>query len=267
MAGPVVPGPLCGTMSPNSDAGTSALMRSPRPGTTCVFHGTATRRVARVLHKSAHTLSIEKARGEAIAMLTVRLNDLDAWNEATQKLFEGWFGTTDARARAEIRQRIVKAIHKLTLLHDSDFISDPTDSDFAYVYPDESERGRYERTVHLGKAFWAEKDDKTRAGTLIHEVSHFLTVGHTDDVGSRRRDRAAVDFPGKSTSKYGGSYAAYGGAGAARLAISHPALALKNADSFEFFIEGRKASVILDEKGNLDTEGFGDFPTFGPGRS
>ena len=194
-------------------------------------------------------------------MLTMRLSDLDAWDDATQECFVGWFGTSDARARGEIRQRTLKAIHKLRLLHVADFISDPSDSDFAYVYPDEYERGKYEHTVHLGKAFWAETDNRTRAGTLIHEVSHFLTVGHTDDVGSRKRDRPAVDFPGKSRSKYDGSYAAYGGARAARLAISNPALALKNADSFEFFVEGRRASIILDEKGNLDTEGFGDFPT------
>ena len=46
-----------------------------------------------------------------------------------------------------------------------------------------------------------------------------------------------------------------------RLALSHPNLALMNADSFEFFIERRKASVIFDEDGKLDTEGLGDFPT------
>jgi hypothetical protein len=35
---------------------------------------------------------------------------------------------------------------------------------------------------------------------------------------------------------------------------------LTNADSFDFFIEGRKASPIMDEKGDLDTEGFGRLP-------
>jgi hypothetical protein len=222
---------------------------------------------------------IRKARTEAIAMLTLRLNQLDAWdNEARRRgigaeegdalpaqcgpvreLFLGWFGKGDAAARSTIRNRIVKAIQKLSELSDSDFLTDRSDPDFAYVYPKSHERGKYERTVHLGMAFWA-ADDKTRAGTLIHELSHFVTVGGTADVGSSAKQRAAVDFPGINLKKYSGTYAAYGGARAARLALRNPTLALNNADSFEFFIEGDRPSSISDEKGNLDTEGFGDFP-------
>jgi len=253
-----------------------------------VFHGTPARKAGSggAGHKSAKTLTIEKARDAAIAMLTKRLDDLDAWSkevdrralnpglngpmpadcEATGDLFVGWFGTDDAAARSKIRQRIVKAIAKLNLLHASDFINDPTSNDFAYVEPNTTEHGKYERTVHIGKAFWNSNSDKERAGTLVHEVSHFVTVGGTDDVGSEKKDRAAVDFPGRNPYKYGdpkkdaASCAAYGGARAARLAIKDPTRALENADSFEFFIEGDKAAVILNEHGGLDTEGFGDFP-------
>jgi hypothetical protein len=67
---------------------------------------------------------------------------------------------------------------------------------------------------------------KPSAGTLIHEVSHFMTVGGTDDVGSASKDWKAVDFAGMNPLKYDGSHAAYGGTRAARLAISHPELAL-----------------------------------------
>ena len=286
MAGYRVNGPLCSTTAPAIDTGTNALTRFSSPGTTCVFHGTPSQKASskKSGRTSAHKLAVQKARADAITMLCTRLSDLDAWNkespgdaggeepsetlsagaQATRKCFLGWFGTEDAAARSTIRERIVKTMAKLKRLHDSDFVPDPSDSDYAYVYADETERGMYERTVHLGSAFWT-ADDKTRAGTLIHELSHFYTVGHTDDVGSKRRDRNAVEFPGISRSKYVDDkgrpvYSAYGGARAARLAISNPALALKNADSFEFFIEGRDAAVILDEKGNLDTEGFGDFP-------
>ena len=41
-------------------------------------------------------------------------------------------------------------------------------------------------------------------------------------------------------------------------------MALNNADSFEFFIEGDEASPIVDEHGKMDTEGFGDFPSVNP---
>lgn len=214
-----------------------------------------------------------------MAMLTTRLNELDTWDKAVlrrgkevddadplppqcgavRKLFLGWFGTDDAAARSKIRNRIVKAIKKLKRLSDFDFLPDRSSSDYAYVYPNSTERGKYENTVHLGSTFWT-TDDKTRAGTLIHELSHFVTVGDTDDVGSAQTDRNAVDFAGIDLRKYGGTYAAYGGARAARLAIRNPSLGLNNADSFEFFIEGDEPSPILDERGKMDTEGFGDFP-------
>jgi Lysine-specific metallo-endopeptidase len=241
------------------DAGTNARTRSTAPGIVCLFHGAATKRSgAGTGPPTSNPLAIRKALADAIAVLTTRLDELRKWNSVTRTRFIGWFGTDSDHAKAKIGERIVKAINKLKHLSSRDFVYDPTDSDYAFVYPGIEERGKFEKTVHLGKAFWT-ADDKTRAGTLIHEVSHFLSVGGTDDVGSQRKDRNAVDFPGKSPSKYG-SPAAYGGARAARLAISNPSLALKNADSFEFFIEGRDASVIKNEQGELDTEGFGDFP-------
>jgi len=221
---------------------------------------------------------IRKAIEKAKILLTSRLNDLNVWEqeikrrgrepelleplsasvEPIRRDFFGWFGQEDAASRAKIRQRIAKELKKFKSLRASDFISDPTSSDYAYVYPGATERGRYERTVHLGQAFWTSKDDVERAGTLIHELSHFKSVAGTDD--------EKIDFPGVNpgkyheTYKYGGRYSAYGGSRSARLAISNPSLAIENADSFEFFIERRTPSPILNEKGKMDTEGLGDFP-------
>jgi peptidyl-Lys metalloendopeptidase len=261
MAGYGLNGPLCRMTAPDIDSGTTVRARSATPGILCRSRGAAAKKAsdAGAGRPSASALIVRKACADAICLLTVRMGDIDAWSATTRQRFIGWFGRDDAAARAVIRKRIVKAINKLKLLHDSDFVNDPTNPDYAFVRPGESEHGKYERTVHLGQAFWA-TDDKTRAGTLIHETSHFSSVAGTDDVGSEPQDEDAVDFPGKNRTKYGDSQAAYGGARAARLAISNPRLALKNADSFEFFIEGRDAAVIKDERGNLDTEGFGDFP-------
>jgi len=79
---------------------------------------------------------------------------------------------------------------------------------FAYVYPDQPYK------VYMCKAFWSanELGTDSRAGTIIHELSHFTAVAGTDDV-------------------------VYGQSGAQSLANSDPDQALNNADSHEYFAE------------------------------
>ena len=79
---------------------------------------------------------------------------------------------------------------------------------YAYVYPTKP----YE--IFVCRAFWSAPNTGTdsRAGTLIHEMSHFNVVAGTDDV-------------------------VYGQTGARSLAISDPNAALNNADSHEYFAE------------------------------
>ncbi|MGX5174866.1 M35 family metallo-endopeptidase [Aliikangiella sp. IMCC44653] len=79
---------------------------------------------------------------------------------------------------------------------------------FAYVYPNQPYK------VYLCRAFWTASTTGTdsKAGTIIHEVSHFNVVAGTDDV-------------------------VYGQTGAKNLAISDPNAATNNADSHEYFAE------------------------------
>lgn len=79
---------------------------------------------------------------------------------------------------------------------------------YAYVYPNDP----YKITVC--RAFWTAPTTGTdsKAGTLVHEMSHFTVVAGTDDV-------------------------VYGQTGAKNLAISNPDGALNNADSHEYFAE------------------------------
>jgi len=79
---------------------------------------------------------------------------------------------------------------------------------YAYVYPNRP----YEITVC--RVFWQAPLTGTdsKAGTLIHEMSHFDVVAGTDDV-------------------------VYGQTGAKNLAISDPNAAITNADSHEYFAE------------------------------
>ena len=284
MGGARVNGPACPITAPDSDPGTTALLRTPAPAPVCPTAVSVDRKSSSGGGTGVGFRShvIRKAIELARTLLDSRLSDLDAWEqesarrgrepellealsasvEPIRRDFFGWFGKQDGPSRAKIRTRITNELNKFKTLHVSDFVTDPKSSDFAYVYPGATERGRYERTVHLGRAFWKSKDDVERAGTLIHELSHFKTVGGTDD---EQIDFAGIN-PGKygETYKYGAKYSAYGGSRSARLAISDPSLAIENADSFEFFIERRKPSAILNEHGRMDTEGLGDFPSTMP---
>lgn len=83
---------------------------------------------------------------------------------------------------------------------------------YAYVYPNQP----YD--IYLCRVFWMAPMTGTdsKAGTLIHEMSHFYTVASTDDY-------------------------AYGQSNAKSLAISDPDKAVANADNHEYFAENNPA--------------------------
>ncbi|MET7140792.1 M35 family metallo-endopeptidase [Xanthomonas sp. PPL139] len=83
-----------------------------------------------------------------------------------------------------------------------------SDSSYAYVYPNQPYQ------IYVCNAFWSAPLTGTdsKAGTLIHEMSHFSVVAGTQDT-------------------------AYGQSAAKSLAKSDPARAVKNADSHEYFAE------------------------------
>jgi peptidyl-Lys metalloendopeptidase len=82
------------------------------------------------------------------------------------------------------------------------------DSYYAYVYPASPYK------IYVCNAFWSAPTTGTdsKAGTLVHEMSHFNVVAATDDW-------------------------AYGQSAAKSLASSNPTKALDNADSHEYFAE------------------------------
>jgi peptidyl-Lys metalloendopeptidase len=83
---------------------------------------------------------------------------------------------------------------------------------YAYVYPTQP------YTIYLCSVYWQAPATGTdsKAGTLIHEMSHFNVVASTDDY-------------------------VYGQSGAKSLAISNPAQAVDNADNHEYFAENTPA--------------------------
>jgi len=125
----------------------------------------------------------------------------------TSARYETWFGqATSSRYNTAVSNfdAINDAIDNESLTFDCSC----NQSYFAYVYPNQPYK------VYLCRAFWNARETGTdsRAGTIIHELSHFNVVAGTDDV-------------------------VYGQTGAKNLAISNPNQALNNADSHEYFAE------------------------------
>lgn len=83
-----------------------------------------------------------------------------------------------------------------------------TDNFYAYVFKSQ----HYE--IFVCNAYWSAPliGTDSKAGTLVHEMSHFTVVADTDDH-------------------------AYGQSAASSLAINNPTLAVDNADSHEYFAE------------------------------
>jgi uncharacterized Zn-binding protein involved in type VI secretion len=154
---------------------------------------------------AAADAAITKALADAIAALDKRIGDLDAWDDATAASFRKWFGADDAASRAAIRERMQKTRDLLAGYTLDNF--GPDDDAYAYVYPDDDQK------IYLGEAFEGapETGRDSRAGTLVHEASHFDTIAGTDDHAYGEQDSAHLAQGGN--------------------------LGMDNADSFEFFVE------------------------------
>lgn len=119
-----------------------------------------------------------------------------------------WFGAATTQRISTGRrnfQRVYSVLATQSLVMDCSCKSKST---FAYVYPDLPNK------YYLCGAFWSAPMTGTdsKAGTLIHETTHFTVVAGTDDY-------------------------AYGQTDAASLALSNPDQALQNADNHEYFAE------------------------------
>jgi peptidyl-Lys metalloendopeptidase len=120
-----------------------------------------------------------------------------------------WFGLYDASRYSTVSSHYTAIRNAMDTADPMTFDCTCTDANvYAYVYPSSP------YTIYLCGAFWSAPMTGTdsKAGTLIHETSHFYVVAGT------------VDH-------------VYGQSGAAALAISNPAYAIENADNHEYFAE------------------------------
>ncbi|WP_229440511.1 M35 family metallo-endopeptidase [Massilia sp. BSC265] len=122
-----------------------------------------------------------------------------------------WFGAPDAGRAATVNTNFA-AIRDAFETKPLKIDCGCKENYFAYVYPAQP------YAIYVCKAFWTAPLSGTdsRGGTLLHELSHFDAVAATDDH-------------------------VYGQQGAAELAKSAPARAVRNADSHEYFGENSPA--------------------------
>ncbi|CAE6525432.1 unnamed protein product [Rhizoctonia solani] len=121
-----------------------------------------------------------------------------------------WFGTYDSGRASTVRSHFsLIGTDASSVTYDCSTCS--VDA-MAYVYADEPSR------IYFCGSYWSVPITGTdsKAGTIIHELSHFTVNGGTDDI-------------------------AYGQTLAKNLAKSNPSQAIMNADSHEYFAENDPA--------------------------
>lgn len=152
---------------------------------------------------------ITAARDTATAYAT----DANAYLQAAtiDTRYTTWFGAYNTTRYATVATHFTNILSRIgsnPMTFDCSGV-DCFASDFAFVFASDATY-----TVHLCPLFWAAPTAGTdsKAGTLIHETSHFNAIAGTDDF-------------------------AYGQDAAKALAIANPAQAIMNADSHEYFGE------------------------------
>ena len=125
----------------------------------------------------------------------------------TGSRYTWWFGTYNSTRYSTVRTHF-NNIAWAAQNADITFNCGCTSNAYAYVYPTQPYK------IWLCSAFWSAPATGTdsKAGTIVHELSHFNVLGGTDDW-------------------------AYGQSAAHNLAVSNPSRAVDNADNHEYFAE------------------------------
>jgi len=139
------------------------------------------------------------------------LNTTPVANRPSSQRYGTWFGTYDSGRWSTVEGNF-SAIHSAFATQAITLDCKCKQNYYAYVYPTQPYK------IYLCKVFWTAPMTGTdsKAGTLVHEMSHFNVVAGTDDV-------------------------TYGQTSCKNLAISNPNQAIQNADSHEYFAENTPA--------------------------
>ncbi len=151
--------------------------------------------------RSNAQILVQKSRGY--------LNNLPVESRASDVDYTTWFGFYTAPNYDSVTSDYVNLTSAFSTKSFT-FYCDCNESNYAYVYADQPYK------VHLCNHFWTAPTLGTdsKAGTLVHEASHFTVVAATADN-------------------------AYGQEACRALAQENPFAAIHNADSHEYFAEAR----------------------------
>jgi len=161
----------------------------------------------------------------------------NASQNTTGKRYTTWFGKSTTERQSSLTtnfNNINNALNVKNIQYDcSSCLSEVQyDVTFAYVFPDEP----YD--IYLCGSFWTSEKtgSDSQAGTIIHELSHFINIAGTTD-----------HVYGKDDTK--------------QLAITSPSEALNNADNYEYFAEN---TPYLSMGGNSigDAREVSNFPLY-----
>ena len=146
------------------------------------------------------------ARNQAKTYASESSSYLNTHSSVTQRYLE-WFGAFSTTRYNTVKNHFGAISNAMTNAGIT-FDCGCKQNYYAYVYSNQPYK------IYLCKVYWTAPLSGTdsKAGTLIHEMSHFDVVAGTDDV-------------------------VYGQAGARNLASANPDLAITNADSHEYFAE------------------------------
>jgi peptidyl-Lys metalloendopeptidase len=150
------------------------------------------------------------ARANASTYAANALSYLNSINSSTQR-YAYWFGTYSSANDTTVTNNFSKISSAMDTASVT-FNCGCKKSAYAYVYSNQP------YTIFLCRAFWTAPalGTDSKAGTLIHEMSHFTVVAGTNDY-------------------------AYGQTAAHNLALTNVAQAIANADSHEYFAENTPA--------------------------
>ncbi|KAH6906781.1 peptidyl-Lys metalloendopeptidase [Coprinopsis sp. MPI-PUGE-AT-0042] len=154
----------------------------------------------------AQEAQIQKAAASAQDYAAAAFSHLQAHPSATPR-YTTWFGSYD-EDNHELVQAHFKTINSHNISTFSFDCSCRVSGTFAYVYPHDFGK------IYLCGAFWRAplQGSDSKAGTLVHESSHFTRNGGTQDY-------------------------VYGQSASRDLAMDDPSMAVLNADSHEYFAE------------------------------
>ncbi len=161
---------------------------------------------------------IDKILPEASKLANTSTSLLEAVTEDNRYdavRYTNWFGDYDYDRYDTVLSNF-KAIRDVLDNEEISFKCDCRENAIAFVFPDKP----YE--IHICPTFWELQLSGTdsQAGTLIHELSHFKAIAHTDDY-------------------------VYGKIKAHALANNNPYDATNNADNYEYFAENNNPYLAM----------------------